>query len=299
MAIKTVRQAIWLAGLAAVAALLLHGCKDKPAPSPSAARPRIVTYSPALTQMVVDLGLGANLVGVTSQCTVPPELHPAIVGDAFHVGVEAILSARPDVILVQMNAERFNAVRSVEPNIVVEHFTIERIADIPPAIERIGRIAGREDLSRDALAKWRTDLEAAGKIAASGPAASGGARRPRVLFVLGYRGPSTGGEGTFLADMIEQAGGDNVAADLKGWAQVGLEYAINAKPDVLVCLLDSQTQSAAAAREYWQPVLGSGPKAARMVVLTDRKWTIPGLHTAGCVRKLAEILHGGGQGDAP
>jgi hypothetical protein len=36
-----------------------------------------------------------------------------------------------------------------------------------------------------------------------------------------------------------------------------------------------------------------------MVIVTDRKWTIPGLHTAGYVRRLAEILYGGGQGDAP
>ena len=92
-------------------------------------------------------------------------------------------------------------------------------------------------------------------------------------------------------------------------ARIGLEYAIGAKPDVVACLLDSATQSADDARRYWQPALGSGPKAARLVILTDRKWSIPGLHTAQYVRKLAEILHGAaksdeaghgqGQGDAP
>jgi iron complex transport system substrate-binding protein len=283
-------------------------------PLPNASRPRIVTYSPALTQMAVDMGLGSHIVGVTSQCTVPADLHPLAVGDALRPpGVEAILSVQPDVVLIQVDPSGFEPLRKVAPKIRIEHFTIENLADIPLAVERLGKICGRPDAAKAALKEWQANLDAAdqlaGKLApasstsgsstsavtrATAPAAAPG-KPPRVLFVMGYSNPSTGGAGTFISDMIERAGGANAAADLKRWSPIGLEYAMSVKADVVVCLLDSATQNAEDAKAYWQPVLRAG---ARWVVLSDRKWTIPGLHTAEYVRQLAAILHGA-DGDAP
>ena len=277
-------QVILCAALAAAGIAAPYACKSSGTPLPNAPHPRIVTYSPALTQMVVDLGLGSHLVGVTSQCTVPADLHPAVVGDAFNVGVEAILSVKPDVVLTQIDAQRFEAVRRVDPSVRIEFFKIERIEVIPAAVERIGKIVGREDLSAAALAKWEKDLQAVERFIAGKP-------RPRVLFVMGYEQPSTGGAGTFISDMIERAGGVNAAGGLSGWSDISLEYAIGAKPDVIVCLLDSATQKADAARKFWAPVVSGGERPVRLEIVTDRQWTIPGLHTAGYVRKLAQIIH--------
>jgi iron complex transport system substrate-binding protein len=279
--------------LALVAAAAPCGCKGKSMPLPGASRPRLVTYSPALTQMVVDLGLSSHLVGVTSHCTVPPDLHPVVVGDALQPSVEAILSARPDVVLAQIAPDQLRALHSVAPEVRVEHFAIERLADIPVAVERIGQIAGHPELAESRLAKWRATLEGVDALIAAA-----GRERPRVLFVMGYQQPSTGGAGTFLSDMIERAGGMNASSELKGWSPIGLEYAIGARPDVLVCLLDTASQSELDARRFWQPVASGSGRPARLVILTDRNWTIPGLHTADCVRKLAEIIHGPGEAGA-
>jgi iron complex transport system substrate-binding protein len=317
------RVVVWAAWMlaSALAGASACGCKDKTVPLPSAASPRLVTYSPALTKLVLDMGLGDHIVGVTNLCDVPPGLRPRRVGDIMRPpSVEAILSVKPDAILIQQDAGGFEPVRLVAPNIRVEHFTIETIADIPPAVERIGQICGRPDDAKAALAKWRSDLDAAEAVAAgrampatgaaamraatavaaSVPAGESAAemnrtKRPRVLFVMGYQNPSTGGAGTFISDMIERAGGVNAAAELRMWSPIGLEYALSVRPDVLVCLLDSPAQNESDARAFWQPALRAG---ARWVVLSDRNWEIPGLHTAGCVLKLANILHGA-EGDRP
>ena len=45
----------------------LGGCRRE-AVRPDAPRPRVVTYSPALTRIVFYLGLGEHVVGVSSQC---------------------------------------------------------------------------------------------------------------------------------------------------------------------------------------------------------------------------------------
>lgn len=277
-----------LVGPAAVAAIWVGGCGKTAPPLPGAAHPRLVTFSPALTQMAFDMGLGAHVVGVTGQCTVPSGFHPAVVGDAFQVVAEPILAAQPDAVLIQMDAKRFEPFCRVAPRVKVVAFTIETLDDIAAAIGKIGEVAGRPDLADAALAKWKKELQEAEDLAA-------GKARPRVFFVMGYRRPATGGANSFVSQMIARAGGQDAAGTFGRWSAVGAEDVAGAKPDVLVCLMDSDAGKPDDARTYWQGVFrAAGRPAVRVVILTDPGWTVPGLRTAGYVRQLAGILHGEG-----
>lgn len=277
---------VWCAGFLATAAVAVvaAGCGKRPPPQPDAPSPRLVTFSPALTQIVYEMGLGDHVVGVTTQCEAPPGRRPTVVGDAFGVGAEAILAVKPHVVLVQMQLKEFQPLRLIDPNIRIEHFTIETIPDIPAAMKRIGLIVGRPDLAGRHIERFGSRLDAVRKRVAGKP-------RPRTLFVMGYQQPSTGGQGTFVADMIELAGGVNAAEKYRGWTSLNAEAVLACRPDVLVCQVLSELEKPEDARKYWSQILALQAKTVRLYVQTDRRWTIPSARTAEYVQKLADMLH--------
>jgi len=68
----------------------------------SAAVPeRILSITPAGTEILFELGLGERVVGVTRYCNWPPEaLTKLNLGDMMHVNLEVVIGARPDIVLV-------------------------------------------------------------------------------------------------------------------------------------------------------------------------------------------------------
>ena len=70
-----------------------------------------------------------------------------------------------------------------------------------------------------------------------------GLPRRRVYYALGFGegGEFTAGGNTFVHEMIEQAGGINIAADLEGWAY-SLELIVSGSPDLILCSDENGTR---------------------------------------------------------
>lgn len=276
----------WFLALTLVGA----GC-DRPAARPEAASPRIVSHSPALTRILIDLGLSEHIVGVTRYCPPVPDANVPAVGDLTRVNTEAILATAPDVVLIQQKPQDFELLGKVDPDIRVEHFRIDRLEDIPLAARRIGDIVGKPGVARRAVESFRARLQSVrATVARRG--------RPGVLFVMGTTRPNVHAEGSFVDDLIEVAGGVNAAGSIPGnqaWRKATLETIAAAAPEVLI--VQSPSAQAAAAREYWSrwkqiPAVANG----RLHVVTDSGWMTPSLELAELAGKLADMLHPGRQG---
>ncbi|MDY7009518.1 MAG: iron chelate uptake ABC transporter family permease subunit [Planctomycetota bacterium] len=247
---------------------------------------RIVSFSPALTKIVFEMGLGDYVVGVTRLCRLPEGVSRPRLGDAFTINTEVVLSVRPDVILTQTAAEKFQAVRDINPSVRIESFQLETLSDISTAVERIGRITGRSDLAKRQSAAFSAKLESVRRRVADMP-------RPRVIFVMGTDRPTVAGADNFIADLIDVSGGVNAGAYVPGqtrWRRTHIDAIARAKPDVIVCQV-FDTAQAENARQYW---LGwkdlPAAAAGRVYVVTDPCWSIPSTHLADLASDLAYIL---------
>ena len=271
--------------LAAVAVLALAGCrKPDGAPAPQPPHPRIVSFSPALTDLLYQMNLGSHVVGVTSYCIPPAGERPPVVGDRSRVSAEAILAVKPDLVLIQQNPADFGAVRSIDPRVRIEAFTIETLADVAAAIGRIGALTGTQDQAAAAGKAFEEKLSAVRRSVEK-------ADRPKVLLLIDYDRPSTGGAGTFIDEMIQLAGGSNAAADrgYSGWKNLNRENIQAMAPDVLICLTSAGQEQ--AALEHWRSFSDSpAVKANRVYVLTDRRWTIPSIRSADFAAELAGMI---------
>jgi iron complex transport system substrate-binding protein len=270
--------------LIAVAILaVLPSCHEQAAVR-NAPAPRIVSFSPAITAMIFELGLGDHLVGVTTQDVLPDGVRRPVVGDTFSVNAEAVLSVRPDVLAVQMNVDRFAAVRKLDPNIRIERITIETLDDIAAALEQIAALAGQRQKGRDARKTFQDALEKVRQRIAGKP-------RPTVLFLTDFQSLGTGGRDTFIDQMIQVAGGVNVAQKYSGWTTMTAEGILAAAPEVLICQVAAGPE-AERAKKFLEglkdvPAVRDG----RVYLVTDRRWTIPCAAMASFAADLADMIH--------
>lgn len=266
--------------LAASAAISCKSDEQSDVPAP-----RTIPYSPALAEMLYALELDDHVVAINDYARQVPDRDVPRVGD-YNPNVELVLSTRPDLILIQQQPEAFAPVVQADEDIQVEHFSIERLADIPAAVRRIGGLMDAEDRADQAAEGFKAQLASLqGRAARTRPV--------RAMFVMGTDLPAVAGDETFLGEMIDLAGGVNVGEQIPGqtpWRNTRLELIIKAAPEVLI--VKAGQAEADQARQWWMQWTDIPAVANRRVhVVTDDRWVRPGLHLAALAQRLYIMLH--------
>ncbi|MDD4892199.1 MAG: hypothetical protein PHU85_19940, partial [Phycisphaerae bacterium] len=101
----------------------------------------IIALSPALTDLLFQMGAGDQVIGVAGYSHLPPGQSRPIVGDYLRGGREQILRLRPAVVVTQFDNELLRQLERDE-HIRVERMPIETLADIRRALLELDRIAG-------------------------------------------------------------------------------------------------------------------------------------------------------------
>lgn len=186
---------------------------------------RIVSLVPSQTELLADLGLDAEVVGLTRFC-----VHPAgwkaskkIVGGTKNVDVERVRALRPDLVLANKEEnvrEQVEALQRIAPVHVTD---VATVADALAMIRAVGRLVGRADAA-DALAA-ETEAAFAGL--------TGG--EPLRLAYLIWRRPwmSVGGD-TFIHDVLARGGFANVFGGRARYPEVSGEELRAARPDAVL-----------------------------------------------------------------
>ncbi|MCR4659328.1 MAG: ABC transporter substrate-binding protein [Bacteroidales bacterium] len=189
---------------------------------------RVVSTSPAVTEIIFALGADSLLVGRTDFCTYPPEAAEIeSIGGISNLNIEKILSLNPDLVIsgsmIPQKATDQLAQMGVPVACVIEK---QHFDDLFGNIVAIGSLIGRTDAAA-ALTALLCDR------VPDKPAATDSA--PTVYYVVGF-GPTgnfTAGGNTFINDIIELAGGRNAAAHVSGWSY-STEALMASDPDYIM-----------------------------------------------------------------
>ena len=282
-----------LRALALLSAAGLLGCRTEPrgVPPPgeatarASARPsRVVALAPNLTEIVFALGAGASLVGVSEFSDFPEAARRIPRVGGLEIDPEKVAALRPDLVLAQAEGSARGAVSALEaaglPVLVVPSGSLDAMLE---GIRRVGRRLGRSaeaDVLAAALAQRRAEL--AKRIA--------GRKRPRTLLLVWPDPPQAAGGGTFLNDLLREAGADNLVADRAGWPILSAEYVATAPVELLVVPDSDQTRDA-YARAFAKGALSRGPiSRARVVRLDESALTRPGPRVFDMLERLAESI---------
>ena len=139
----------------ALSLLLAAGPRQHLGPPPPAQVRRVVTLAPALSEIVLDLGAGDRLVGVTRFDDDPRARAIPRIGGYNDPQPEAVLGLQPDLILAEPAPENRGPVETLARlGIAVETFPLSSIANIEEAIGGISQLLAVPDRGR---ARWRGD----------------------------------------------------------------------------------------------------------------------------------------------
>jgi iron complex transport system substrate-binding protein len=196
--------------------------------APSAVR--VVSLIPATTEILFAIGAGSRLVGRTHWDRYPDsaQLVPDL-GDGIRPNVEAILAARPDLVVLYASADnRTAAARLRAAGVRTLAVRVDSIAEFRRVTRLLARATG--DAARgDAV------VDTVDATLARVRGATREVHRPRV-FIRSWKSPLlTIGGGSFMTELLDIAGARNVYADLpEPSPQVTLEDVLRRDPDIVL-----------------------------------------------------------------
>ncbi len=262
-----------------------------PIPPLSAAPQRIVSLAPSVTETLFALGLGDRVVGVTSYCDHPPEAKALPqVGDFVQHDIERILALKPDLVILGMGPgdvlETYRRLQDVSLASLVVRF--DSLRDVFEAIDRIGRVTQRESEANALAESLNRQIARVESLVAGRP-------RPRVLYVYENIDFSlvVAGPDHYTSELIERAGGDNVAADAAvRYPRQSIEWVLDRDPEVIISTTlhqDAPRDPTAATRELWGT--WSGLTAVRTGRVHAQELVRPGPRLGEGLRAMAALLH--------
>ncbi|MBM4394695.1 MAG: ABC transporter substrate-binding protein [Deltaproteobacteria bacterium] len=278
--IGRIRDLVSTSALAAALVVAAGACRGQaPRPAPS---PRVVSLVPSVTETVFAMGMGDHLVGATRYCT-RPEAARAVprVGGLLDVSIEAVLAARPDVVIgsrAVLTGRLADTLSAAGVRLVP--VWLETAGDIGPGILAIGEALGRPGRAAALVASVERDLAALG---------GGALREPpvRVLFVVGRSPLVVAGPTSFLGDLLGRMGVTNVVpAGRVPFPIWSLEEVIRSDPDVVVDGAVEAGDLASVLREAGLRVAAEG----RIVRLAGDAVLRPGPGAASAALPLADAI---------
>ena len=231
---------------------------------------RIVSLVPSATETLLVLGVSGNLVARTDFDTDPALADLPSVGGGLDPSLEVLLVHEPDLVI------HFHGPNSSEMVDRLEEFGIPSFAIRPDGVEdareimrTLGQVTGSVARSDSILGDIDATLDRVTR-------AVRGLSPVRVAFLLGGPAPYAAGPGSYVHQLLELAGGENVFSDLTQlYAQVSLESLVVREIDLLLL-----------------PEGGSAPPGVDHAVrYVPKSIQFPGPRLGEAALALAEILH--------
>jgi len=191
---------------------------------------RIVSLSPAITEILFAIGVGDRVVGVTSYCDYPPEATKLPkVGAYTGFSVEKVLDLQPDVALGMRGTskEAIQALRRAGVSVLM--YDPISVTDVLDLMQELARMTQTQLGEVTAVAQLRARVQTVQAQAAKLP------RRPRALCAVQVEPLYAAGPKNHVDDMIRLAGAENAAGDADtAWPQYSLERMLEKDPEVIV-----------------------------------------------------------------
>jgi ABC-type Fe3+-hydroxamate transport system substrate-binding protein len=242
---------------------------------------RVVSLIPAATELLFAIGAGPLVVGRTQYCDFPAAARGVPnLGDGIKPSVEAVVAQRPDLVVLYNSGQNAAvAGRLRELGIPSLRVNTDALSSVPRAARMLGLLTGHHRGADSLIEAFDTALANATR--------SSPARRPKVLLLVWEQPPMTIGRGSFLSELIERAGGDNLFEDVTASSGVVSIEAVAARnPDLI--FTTAEGPAAFATRPEWQVV--SAVRRKRFLHVTGSEFNRPSPRAPAAIRELAERL---------
>ena len=186
---------------------------------------RIISLVPSKTELLFDLGLADNIVGITKYCTNPvSEIKSKTkIGGTKLLDIELIKKLKPDLIIANKEENEQSQVEELSKYFPV---WVSDIADLDQSLQMIQSVAlitNKEELGNELIHRISSSFQQLTPLQRSFSVAYFIWRKPYML----------AGNDTFINDMLVRCGLENVVKTPR-YPEIGLEKIFDIKPDVIL-----------------------------------------------------------------
>lgn len=186
---------------------------------------RIISLVPSQTELLFDLGLDEEIVGVTRFCVHPQEKCAArsVIGGTKQFNFERIDELQPDLIIGNKEENYEKGIERLCEKYPVWMSDVVTLVDAYGMIETIGAMVGRPEAAADLVLRIRQGIEDLPPWP-----------RLRVAYLIWRKPYMVAGHRTFVHEMLHKAGFVNVFGHLRRYPEVSAVQIRQARPDVLL-----------------------------------------------------------------
>ncbi|MCO6518006.1 ABC transporter substrate-binding protein [Snodgrassella sp.] len=246
---------------------------------PFAFAARIVTLTPDVADVVVELGGTKDVVGREMASTNPALKNVPSIGLFHGLSVEPIAARKPTLVLGSWMAQpasiyaNLNRVGIMAVNVAPK----EDINGYAAGIRKVGQLIGKSSEANALASRWLSQVKEMPKT---------GKR-----YLISYDGRYVSGRGTAADELIRRAGGINAAAAIEGMKPMSREAWVAAKPDIILIAERNQKLVGGMQGLAKRPEIAASPavKQNKIYFMPSNDLFRYGLNTPQVISKLYKL----------
>lgn len=253
---------------------------------------RVVVLTPSDYEILCAIGAKDIIVGKGEYCDYPVDDQDIkVVNSGKDTNIEEVINLNPDVVIMSMMAQTEEQIKSFE-KVGIKVF-ISKAQDINGVYENInllGELVNHEEQASELIDNMKKDFEDVRKKV-------GTINSKKTVYFevspLEY-GLWTAGNNTFMNEIADILGLENVFVDVKGWAKVSEEQVIERNPDIIVTTTmyygeGLKPEEEVKSRKGWEEI--QAIKNARVINADNNAMTRPGPRLVQGAKELYEFIY--------
>ena len=187
---------------------------------------RIISLVPSQTELLFDLGLEEEIVGITKFCIHPKDQikKKVKVGGTKQLKMEVIRALQPDLIIGNKEENEKTQIEQLSKNYPVWMSDITNLETALNMILQLGIITNREKEATNLNQKIKRQFQ---KLNRQLPPL-------RAAYFIWRKPYMTVGKGTFIHEMIQYAGFTNVFGDQERYPEITLQQLTTFQPEIIL-----------------------------------------------------------------
>ncbi|MGG3916172.1 helical backbone metal receptor [Rossellomorea vietnamensis] len=193
----------------------------------------IVSLIPSNTEILFELGLNKEIVGVSDFDNFPKEAADKEKIGGMEFNVEKIVSLEPDLVLAHESTaksaeEGLNQLKDAGVNVFIVQ-DAKSFEEVYNTIQDIGTLVGKKDEADSVVSEMKSDLKSIQEKASE-------VTEKKRVYVEVSPSPDiySTGKNTFIDQMLSMVNAENVMSEQEGWVQVNQEAVISSNPDSII-----------------------------------------------------------------
>ncbi|MFD2035224.1 ABC transporter substrate-binding protein [Belliella marina] len=184
---------------------------------------RIISLVPSQTELLVDLGLGEKIVGVTKFCVHPEgfKKKKQIIGGTKNFHFDKIDQLKPDLIIGNKEENYQEGIVRLAEEYPVWVSDIFDLSDAMEMMLGVGKITGSSEAAQQLVDKIRKDMDYVPK------------KKGTAVYLIWKDPIMVAGKNTFIDDMLARAGFGNLVGKSR-YPEISMEELKEMDPDYIL-----------------------------------------------------------------